>query len=207
MSLKPILKHPGECIAVAKHAHFAPDQVSGSHRPPDLFHSKNTPLDYLKSIPDLLLALGKKIGYPLRQEVPFERWYFHATDKSSELSNPIHGRIWAVIYLGESLLRTAAELVTYAIATIAGQAFPKMAEHKKNHLEVLKAQVQALFLNILAIASPEAAIKKAEGNGSNKAPFVGCRIDQWHWGTPYVGTFNGKWSIECSQYFWNPLKA
>ena len=188
MSLKPILEHHGEPhIRGAKHVHFAPDQDSGSHRPPAMFHSHRP--------------------FVMRQEVPFELWYFHAADKSSELSSPIQGRLWAVIYLGESVLRTAAELIAYAIATVAGEAFPKIGEHKEHHLEVLKAQAQALSLNLLAIISPEAAIKKAQGTDVNKKPLIGCRVDQWHWGTPYLGTFNGNWSIECSQYWWNPLRA
>ena len=209
MPIKPILRHSGEPHrGGARHVHFASDQTSGSHRPPAMFHSGSPLLDRFKAIPDMLRALGKQLAYPMRQEIPFERWYFHATNKSSELSNPIHGRLWAVIYLGESILRTAVELLAYAIATVAGEAFPNMAKHKEEHLEVLKAQAQALSLNLLAIISPEAAIKKAQGQDVNKKPLIGCRVDQWHWGTPYLGTFNGNWyNIECSQYWWNPLRA
>lgn len=139
--------------------------------------------------------------YGLRQEVPFERWFYHygleQNVSDTQITDKVEARAWAVASLGESLLRATIELVTYAISKILGQ--PTADEH----LEVLQAQGTSISLSLTAVISPEEAVRTATAPGENDLPRIGSLLSNWRWGTPYYGTVTIPLThLECSQYNW-----
>lgn len=135
-------------------------------------------------------------SYGLRQEVPFERWFFdHGFQKPiDDPSHLIKAHSWAIMTALEGLVRVSAESVSYVYSKIFAP------EECERHLDVLKAQWQGLNLSLLAVVSPNAAKTKADNHGK---PLIGCSIFQWRWGTLYTGKMEVPlWHVECRQYPW-----
>lgn len=135
-------------------------------------------------------------SYGLRQEVPFERWFFdHGFQKP--ITNPIDlikAHAWAVFAACEGAVRTSAEAASYVFSLV----FEPKEAHR--HFDVLKAQLQGLTLSLLAIAFPNAAKSLADNSGH---PIIGCFLLNWKWGTLYAGKLDAPlWHIECKQYPW-----
>lgn len=146
-------------------------------------------------------------SYGLRQEVPFERWFFdHGFE--TPLDKPIDlakAHAWAVIAACEGIVRTTAEAASYVFSLILDPkyTFLPIVEPKESdrHLDVLKAQAQGLSLSLLAIISPNAAKQKAHNPGG--APLIGASLLNWKWGSLYVGTVDAPlWKVECRHYPW-----
>lgn len=136
-------------------------------------------------------------SYGLRQEVPFERWFFdHGFD--TPLDKPIDlakAHAWALVATCEGIVRTTAEAVSYVFSLFVE---PKESDR---HLDVLKAQSLGLSLSLLAIISPNAAKQKAHNPGG--APLIGASLLNWKWGSLYVGTVDAPfWKVECRDYPW-----
>jgi hypothetical protein len=122
----------------------------------------------------------RSVKYGLRQEVPFERWFFDHGFQTP-LTHPsalISAHIWAVIAAGEGGIRTTIEATTYVFSLVFE---PKESDR---HLDILKAQWQGFTLSLLAILSPNTAKRAADNNGQ---PLIGSSIFTWTWGTPYAG--------------------
>jgi hypothetical protein len=135
-------------------------------------------------------------SYGLRQEVPFERWFFdHGFQKPIDKLSPlIKAHLWAVLAAGEGTVRTSAESAAYVFSLVFDR------NHRNQHLDVLKAQWQGLTLSLLAILSPNAAKRRADNHGD---PLIGCSIFNWKWGTLYSGKLDVPlWRVECKQYPW-----
>jgi hypothetical protein len=145
-----------------------------------------------RSAEELLEAL-KGFLLILRQEIPFERWYFHATDKQQAVFSPLSSRSWAVVYLGESVLRTAFALCTAAVDGVVGRFFAP-ATKEGERLEILRMQMIGLQLSALAVLSPEMAVEKVR-QAESSTLVVGCLPHQLRWGTPYTGEFKGPFSL------------
>jgi len=150
-------------------------------------------------IRNALNSLGNAVrsaSYGLRQEVPFERWFFdHGFQKP--ITDPFllikaHG--WALVASAEGAVRTSVETVSYVFSL----AFEPKESHR--HLDVLKAQTQGLSLSLLAIISPNSAKAAADNSGH---PVIGSSLLQWKWGTLYTGKLEVPlWRVECKQYPW-----
>lgn len=153
----------------------------------------------LDRIRDAIYTIGnaaRAASYGLRQEVPFERWFFdHGFQKPIENpSDLIQAHAWAVLAAAEGSIRTSAEAASYVFSLVFE---PKESER---HSDVLKAQWQGLTLSLLAIVSPNAAKEKADNHGQ---PLIGCSLLDWRWGTLYIGKLEVPlWRIECKQYPW-----
>jgi hypothetical protein len=135
-------------------------------------------------------------SYGLRQEVPFERWFFdHGFQKP--ITDPIDlmkAHAWALLAAFEGAMRTSAEAASYVFSRI----FEPQETHR--HLDVLKAQWQGLTLSMLAILSPNAAKSMADNSGR---PIIGCSLLNWRWGTLYTGKLEVPlWHLECKNYPW-----
>src|ERR1700722_1151068 len=117
----------------------------------------------------------------LRQEVPFERWFFnHGFEKPIEnTSEQVKARAWALASACESALRASVEAVAYAFSLVFDRA------HSHRHLDVLKTQGQSLSLSLLATISPNTAKKKAHNQGGHS--LIGQSLFDWKWGTLYTG--------------------
>jgi hypothetical protein len=137
------------------------------------------------------------VSYGLRQEVPFERWFYDygfqtPLDKTEDL---IKARAWAIIASCEGVIRTTAEAVSYLFSLVLE---PK---ERHRHLDVMKAQMQGLSLSLLAILSPNDAKRKA--HNKDGTPLIGASFLDWQWGSPYIGTRDAPfWHIECRHYHW-----
>src|SRR5579871_3727005 len=144
-------------------------------------------------------VLGNNVqaaSYGLRQEVPFERWFFdYGFQKPIDnLSDQIKARVWALFAACEGIIRTTAETVCFVFSKIFQ---PKESDR---HLNVLQAQCKGLYLSLLAIASPDAAKEFADNDGH---PIIGHSILTWKWGTLYTGKLEVPlWHVECGQYPW-----
>lgn len=130
-------------------------------------------IDQLRTT-DTVVSLG------LRKEVPFERWYYdHGLDNpikdDSELMN---ARIWAVIAVGEGVLRTIAAVASYAIL----ESF--QPEKSAPELDILKAQWRGFTLSLIAIASPNMAKENVYKAGRCT---IGNIASRYEWGTEYTG--------------------
>ena len=123
--------------------------------------------------------------YGLRQEVPFERWFYHygleQNISDAQIVDKVKARAWAVASLGESLFRATVALVTYVISKIF--CFASAQEN----LDVLRAQGNSISFSFSAIFSPEDAVKAAAASGENDLPQFGSLFGDWHWGTAYYG--------------------
>ncbi len=147
----------------------------------------------LNSIGNALRATS----YGLRQEVPFERWFYdHGFD--TPLDKPvdlIKAHAWALLAACEGIVRATAEAASYVFSLIVE---PKESDR---HLDVLKVQMQGLSLSLLAIISPNAAKQKAHNPGG--APLIGASLLNWKWGSLYVGTVDAPfWKVESRHYPW-----
>ncbi len=153
-------------------------------------------LDRLRHVVTTLARSAAAVGYGLRQEVPFERWFFNQgfhrpIDNQTQLMN---ARAWALLAAIEGAIKVVAEGTAFVYARILS---PPDANR---HLEVLNAQWQGLTLSLLAIVSPNDAKAKAH-NGGN--PIIGSNPLNWRWGTLYTGKLDiPLWHVECRQYPW-----
>ncbi len=142
-------------------------------------------------------AAFRSASYGLRQEVPFERWFYdHGFQKP--LDDPMElmkARTWALLSVVEGGIRILAELASSIYAQVME---PNEAER---HLDVLKAQWQGFTLSLLAVVSPNMAKEKA--HNSEGQPLIGSSILNWKWGTLYTGNLDiPLWHLECRQYPW-----
>lgn len=152
--------------------------------------------DRIRSAIHALGNAARGVSYGLRQEVPFERWFFdHGFQKP--IDRPDHlikAHAWALLAVSEGALRTCAETVAYIFSHIFEP------QESERHLNVLKAQWQGLTLSLLAIISPNAAKQMADNQGQST---IGCSLLEWRWGTLYTGKFDiPLWHLECKQYPW-----
>ncbi|MBS0603979.1 MAG: hypothetical protein JSS60_02960 [Verrucomicrobia bacterium] len=147
----------------------------------------------------VLTSLGNTLrsaSYGLRQEVPFERWFFDHGFQNP-IDNPvdqIKARAWALAATLEGGVRITAEAASYVFSL----AIEPQDSHR--HLDVLKAQLQGFSLSLLAILSPNDAKAKAH-NGGN--PIIGSSLIDWKWGSLYTGKVDAPfWQVECRHYPW-----
>ena len=175
-------------------------QYFGSHAD-HLFHATSSGLqnvfDRVRNAVNSLSNAYQSVSYGLRQEVPFERWFYDFGFQTPIQQTPdlIKAHVWAVIATLEGLVRTAAEAVCYVYSRFMAP------DESHRHLDVLKAQAQGLTLSMLAIISPNAAKEKA--HNPNGTPNIGDSLRNWKWGTLYLGTLDAPlWKIECSYYPW-----
>jgi hypothetical protein len=139
---------------------------------------------------------ARSASYGLRQEVPFERWFFDHGFQAPLVSTSdlIKARVWAFVVTCEGLVRSAAEAVSYVFSRIFDSG------NSDRHLEVLRAQWQGLSLSLLAIISPNAAKQKAYNEGTS---LIGASLLDWRWGSLYVGKVDAPfWQVECRYYPW-----
>lgn len=151
-------------------------------------------LDRIRSAIAMLGNALRSASYGLRQEVPFERWFFdHGFQKP--IVNPIDlikARLWAVLAIGEGTMRTTIEAVTCVFSLIFA---PK---ERQSHLNALKAQCLGLALSYLAAVLPNTAKAIADNHGQ---PIVGCSLLEWRWGTLYTGKLEVPlWRCDWTQY-------
>lgn len=152
--------------------------------------------DRIRSAVHVLRNSARAASYGLRQEVPFERWFFdHGFQKP--IDNPsdlIKAHVWAVLAVAEGSIRTAAEATAYIFSRIFEP------NESQRHLSVLKAQWQGLTLSLLAVILPNAAKETADNHGR---PLIGCSLLDWRWGTLYTGKLDVPlYHVECKQYPW-----
>lgn len=137
------------------------------------------------------------IAYGLRQEVPFERWFFDQGFQKP-IDDPMEAmkaRAWALLAAIEGGIRITAEVASLLYAQVFE---PKESER---HLDVLKAQWQGFTLSLLAVVSPNAAKEKA--HHSEGSPLIGAYLLNWKWGTLYGGKLDAPfWHVECRHYPW-----
>lgn len=139
--------------------------------------------------------------YGLRQEVPFERWFYHygleQNLSDAQIVDKVKARAWAAASLSESLLRATIELAAFCFSKILGRACAD------EHQEVLFAQGTSISLSLHAIIDPEGAVKAATAPGQDDLPRIGSLLSNWRWGTAYYGTLTIPIThLECSQYNW-----
>jgi hypothetical protein len=135
----------------------------------------------------------------LRQEIPFERWFFNYGFQTpiEDSAKLIEAHVWAVIATVEGAIRLAAE----GASLLFSQFVQSSPEEMQHHSQVLQAQWQGLTLSLLAIISPNAAKQKA--HNSEDSPLVGASLLNWQWGTLYSGSFEAPfWHLECRYYRW-----
>jgi hypothetical protein len=138
----------------------------------------------------------RSASYGLRQEVPFERWFFnHGFEKPIECScDLLKAHAWAVLSTGEGSVRMCIETVAYLFSLVFEPG------ESPRHLDVLKAQAQGVALSLHAMFSPNGAKAAAHNSGH---PIIGCSIFNWKWGTLYTGKLDVPlWHVECKQYPW-----
>lgn len=130
----------------------------------------------------------------LREQVPFERWFFDQCMERPLEDHEMEARVWALWALLEGGIRTVAEAVCFAWSRIF------LTSGSERHYEVLSAQWQGFILSTLAILSPNWAKEKAHNSGN---PIIGVSMTEWRWGTTYHGRREAPlWHIECCQYPW-----
>lgn len=183
---------------IGRHVHFPEGLASGSHNPPEAFrrdaHSalnavSDAASDAATQIRDALYNTVVNVQsrfYGLRKEVPFERWFYHygleLNLSDAQLSDKIKARGWAVLSLGESLVRYAATLPTLCF----NKVFSRPADH---NYEMLYAYSNSISLSFSAIISPEEAVRAATKRDENGhipiGPLLGSSSTAR--GTPYYG--------------------
>lgn len=196
-------------MTASLHVHFDPNQASGSHRLPcefrvtrdttgstvrtwirdvvatanDAWHS-----DPVQRTLHQVASLVDPTHAVLRQEVPFERWFFHYGSQNdlSPIDKECSARLWAALSAAEGAIRTVAELVALVFTTVTN------SNSKKNHCDALKVQCQGISLSLLATILPQQAAAFADDPSSAK-PLVGTLVSDWSWGTAYTGTYNLPW--------------
>lgn len=143
MSVSPVQSSRDE-----RHVHFADDQVSGSHRPPEAFRS------------EVSTCTGSSCGvdanpriYTIRPSVPFDNWFqAHHLQRGPIVDTELCGsRCSAFVDLGKGLLFTLIEAVKY----IAVAIFDK-EKADTSRLE-LSDQWHGVCLSAAAIISPNQA--------------------------------------------------
>lgn len=144
-------------------------------------HPVRHAIDYLRTTFQHIGTAYLAVRYGLRQEVPFERWFFDYGFQKP-LEDPlelIKARQWALLAAAEGAFRTTAELACYVYSQVIES---KNSEH---HLNILKAQWQGFTLSLLAVVSPNLAKEKA--HHSEGKPLIGASLLNWKWGTLYTG--------------------
>lgn len=158
----------------------------------------NTAFDRIRAAINSLGMGLRSAGYGLRQEVPFERWFYN-NDFQTPISNPldlIKAHVWAVFAACEGAIRLSAEAVSYAFSMVFAR------QNSSRHQDVLKAQFIGLALSVLAIYAPNAAKERAHNGGQ---PIIGSSLINWQWGSLYVGKVDHPFKLESSQYPWAPI--
>lgn len=151
--------------------------------------------DHVRQAASEAQAAYRSAAYGLREEVPFERWFFHHGfhEPISNTKELISAHIWAVLATIEGAVRTTAEALSYLFSLVFEQ------NHAGCHLEVLQAQAQGCYLSFLAIFSPNFAKQKAYNEGNS---LIGEQLPL-SWGTIYNGRLTAPlWKIECRFYPW-----
>ncbi len=154
----------------------------------------------------------------MRQEVPFERWYFiHNTGTAGAIQGGFFGNRLSV--LGSTLesgVRFLAEIVGY----IFNKFFGSQADVTR-HSDILGAQWASLKLSLYATLAPQRALESARNAAVPAAvatpaaapataattapaatpvvpshPRVGCERADLSWGTEYSGTMTvNSWNL------------
>jgi hypothetical protein len=112
----------------------------------------------------------------LREEVPFERWFFHF-ENSNETFKP---RFWAVMSLAESLLRGTLVGTAWCASKIFNTKISS-----QQYASVFKEEMKSASLSFKAILSPRWAIRSSFDDSNNLT--IGCPSTAKNWGTPYKG--------------------
>ena len=169
------------------------------HAISDVSSGVRSVFDRIRAALNSLSSNLRSASYGLRQEVPFERWFYDngfqtPLDKPVDL---IKAHAWAVFATCEGAIRLAAEGISYVFSL----AFSP--QNSSRHIDVLKAQMQGLSLSLLAIVSPNSAKSVAHNGGS---PLIGASLLTWKWGSLYMGKVDAPfWHVESNHYPWAPI--
>lgn len=160
----------------SRHVHFADDQATTSHRPPEDFRRNLTSnlrlratqagniVSGIASVARNVAVNARAIAYGLRKEIPFERWFYHyglnINISDAEISEKIKARAWALFAFGESLLQSAASLAQFCFAKIFNHP-------EEQHLNKLKALGISIGFSAAAVVSPENAVTAASSSDGN----------------------------------------
>lgn len=169
------------------------------HAVSNLSSGLNSAFDRIRAAINSFGSNVLSVGYGLRQEVPFERWFYN-NGFQAPLDKPIDlvkAHAWAVFASCEGVIRLVAEAVSYAFSLVFAP------QNSSRHIDVLKAQMQGLSLSVLAIVSPNAAKQKAHNEGN---PLIGASLLNWQWGSLYTGKVDAPfWKVESNNYPWAPI--
>jgi hypothetical protein len=159
----------------------------------------NNPLqNAFGKVRDALNQLGdtaRAATYGLRQEAPFERWFFdQGFDKPTAApQEEIKARLWALLSYTEGLVRLAAEVGSLVLTLLKGST------DVSRHIDVLQTQAKGIGLSILAVLSPNFAKQLAHNPGGK--PRIGASLIDWKWGSLYTGKLDTPlWHLESSHY-------
>lgn len=158
----------------------------------------HTAFDRIRAAINSLGSNLRSAGYGLRQEVPFERWFYDhgfqtPIDKPVDL---IKAHVWAIISSYEAAFRLGAEAASCVFSLVFAP------QNTARHIDVLKAQAKGFGLSLLAAVSPNTAKQVAHNEGS---PIIGASLLNWQWGSLYVGKLDIPfWHVESNNYPWAP---
>ena len=132
--------------------------------------------DRIKQVINSLGDNFRSAAYGLREEVPFERWYYdNGFEKPlTDILTESKARFTALIAACEGVLRLAKEVGHLVLSLLRG------GKDTHVHLDILKAQGNGIALSLLAIAYPNFAKSVAHNAG-------GSPLISWRWGTLYTG--------------------
>ena len=137
--------------------------------------------DRFKHVMNSLGDNFRSAAYGLREEIPFERWYYdNGFEKPlTDLLSESKARFTALIAACEGIIRLAKEVGRLVLSLLRG------GKDTQVHLDILKAQGIGIGFSLLAIASPNFAKETARNIGST--PLIGSPLISWRWGTLYTG--------------------
>lgn len=160
---------------------------------------------FIQNNPRLMLqamALGASRPTPfnaieMREEVPFERWYYDYKNADNSCLNNWSQRGWAVLHLFEAGFKILLEAVAWCVAKIAKVLSCNLEHSSDDHADVLFAQSRSFKLSAWAIISPTSA--KQSDDAKTK---IGCARNEWRWGTEYHGKRTSYFKLECTSFDW-----
>ncbi len=134
-------------------------------------------LDRVKNALNSLSCTFSSATYGLRNEVPFERWYYNHSF-NNPLTDPLDeskARFSALAAAGEGVLCLAKEVGSFALSLLQG------CKDTNRHLDILRAQSIGIGLSLLAVALPNTAMRVAYNAGGT--PRIGHSFISWQWGS------------------------